>query len=388
MAEDKSARNLSFYVHIPYCVKRCGYCDFNTYTPGELKNGVDSVAAVSEGYIDALLAELSLAQRRVGKREISTIFFGGGTPTLLPPAHLGRVLDALDDSFGLASNCEITTEANPDSVDATSLKQLREVGFNRISFGVQSVKAHVLQVLDRTHNSARVGEVVQAARSAGFSSISLDLIYGTPGESVDDFMESIDFALALPVDHLSAYALIVEQGTKFGAAVKRGEIIMPNDDETAEKYVALDARMVEAGFDWYELSNWAKPDHESRHNQAYWLSSDWWGLGAGAHSHLNGERWWNIKHPQSYIDAAKKGNSPAAGSEILTNDDKLVEDLMLRIRMREGLSLSGFTAEQHEKLSKFNERELFDAKSWEQNRIVLSLKGRLLADQIVRELLF
>ncbi|MEY2798436.1 MAG: hypothetical protein RIS22_702, partial [Actinomycetota bacterium] len=242
MAEDKSARNLSFYVHIPYCVKRCGYCDFNTYTPGELKNGVDSVAAVSEGYIDALLAELSLAQRRVGKREISTIFFGGGTPTLLPPAHLGRVLDALDDSFGLASNCEITTEANPDSVDATSLKQLREVGFNRISFGVQSVKAHVLQVLDRTHNSARVGEVVQAARSAGFSSISLDLIYGTPGESVDDFMESIDFALALPVDHLSAYALIVEQGTKFGAAVQRGKLSMPKDDETAEKEVALAAR--------------------------------------------------------------------------------------------------------------------------------------------------
>ncbi len=380
--------SLSVYVHIPYCVKRCGYCDFNTYTPGELKQGGESVAAVSEGYIDALLAEISLARQRLGKREISTIFFGGGTPTLLPPAHLGRVLDALDDSFGLAGDCEITTEANPDSVDATSLQELREVGFNRISFGVQSVKSHVLQVLDRTHNSARVGEVVQAARSAGFSSISLDLIYGTPGESLDDFMESVDFALTLPVDHLSAYALIVEKGTKFGAAVKRGEIIMPNDDETAEKYLALDAKMSGAGFDWYELSNWSKAGHECRHNQAYWLSADWWGFGAGAHSHVEGERWWNIKHPQSYIDAAGRNTSPAAGSEILTGDNKALEDVMLRIRMREGLPITSFAPEQQARLLEFHNRGLFEEDSWEHGHAVLSLQGRLLADQVVRDLLF
>lgn len=379
--------SLSVYVHIPYCVKRCGYCDFNTYTPSELKDGSDSVAAVSAGYIDALLAEIALAQERLGKREISTIFFGGGTPTLLPAEHLGQVLVALEKSFGLADKCEITTEANPDSVDADSLAQLRTAGFNRISFGVQSVKSHVLQVLDRTHNSARVEGVVNAAKNSGFQSISLDLIYGTPGESLDDFMESVDFSLSLPIDHLSAYALIVEKGTKFGAAVKRGQIIMPNDDETAEKYVALDARMTAAGFDWYELSNWAKPGHQSRHNQAYWLSADWWGLGAGAHSHINGERWWNIKHPQSYIEAAIKGNTPAAGNEILSEDDKLVESVMLRIRMCEGLPLSSFTQAQKAKLNSFYERELFEAKSWESGQLVLSLKGRLLADQVVRDVL-
>ena len=379
--------SLSVYVHIPYCVKRCGYCDFNTYTPSELKDGSDSVAAVSAGYIDALLAEIALAQERLGKREISTIFFGGGTPTLLPAEHLGQVLVALEKSFGLADKCEITTEANPDSVDADSLAQLRTAGFNRISFGVQSVKSHVLQVLDRTHNSARVEGVVNAAKNSGFQSISLDLIYGTPSESLDDFMESVDFSLSLPIDHLSAYALIVEKGTKFGAAVKRGQIIMPNDDETAEKYVALDARMTAAGFDWYELSNWAKPGHQSRHNQAYWLSADWWGLGAGAHSHINGERWWNIKHPQSYIEAAIKGNTPAAGNEILSEDDKLVESVMLRIRMCEGLPLSSFTQAQQAKLNSFYERELFEAKSWESGQLVLSLKGRLLADQVVRDVL-
>lgn len=387
VTEDKSAGNLSFYVHIPYCVKRCGYCDFNTYTPGELRSGSDAVSTVAEGYIDALLAEIRLAQRRLGNREISTIFFGGGTPTLLPPEHLGRVISALDESFGLTSDCEVTTEANPDSVDAHSLSQLREAGFNRISFGVQSTKPHVLKVLDRTHDASRVGEVIREAKSAGFGSISIDLIYGTPGESLDDFMESVDFALSLPIDHLSAYALIVEQGTRFGAAVRRGEVIMPNDDETAEKYVKLDQKMASAGFAWYELSNWSKPGHESRHNQAYWVSADWWGIGAGAHSHLAGERWWNIKHPQSYTSAVKNGDSPAAGSEILTDDDKLVENLMLHIRMRDGIAINTFTPAQQSMLQQFNSRRLFVSDDWSAGRLVLSLEGRLLADQIVRELL-
>jgi len=379
--------SLSVYVHIPYCVKRCGYCDFNTYTPGELKNGSESVAAVAEGYVDALLAEIRLAHRRLGRREISTIFFGGGTPTLLPAEHLGRVISALEESFGLTSECEITTEANPDSVDADSLVKLRRAGVNRISFGVQSTKAHVLQVLDRTHDASRVGAVVREAKSAGFGSVSMDLIYGTPGESLDDFMESVDFALSLPIDHLSAYALIVEQGTKFGAAVRRGELLMPNDDETAEKYVKLDEKMALAGFDWYELSNWSKPGHECRHNRAYWLSADWWGLGAGAHSHIAGVRWWNFKHPQKYIEKAASESSPSAGNEVLSEDEKSVESLMLQIRMREGITINSFTPEQRSKLEQFNSRNLFESESWSAGRLVLSLEGRLLADQIVRELL-
>ena len=387
MPGSRFSQNLSFYVHIPYCIKRCGYCDFNTYTPNELQQGSESVAKVSQGYIDALLKEIEQARTKLGRREISTIFFGGGTPTLLPAEQLGRVIGALEQHFGFVENCEITTEANPDSVTAESLQNLRAVGFNRISFGVQSTKAHVLQVLDRTHNAARVGEVVRAAREARFESISVDLIYGTPGESAADFMESVDFALSLPIDHLSAYALIVEQGTKFGAAVRRGEVVMPNDDETAEKYLLLDERMKSAGFDWYELSNWSKPGHECKHNQAYWESADWWGLGAGAHSHVAGERWWNIKHPQAYINSLLEEKSPAAGNEILTTTDQEVENLMLKIRMREGISRDLFSPEQLIKLEEFFARELFIASEWERGRIVLSIQGRLLADQIVRELL-
>lgn len=378
--------SLSFYVHIPYCVRRCGYCDFNTYTPGELHKGSDSVAGVSQGYVDALLGEIAQSQRELGEREISTIFFGGGTPTLLPADHLGQIISALRESFGLANNCEITTEANPDSVTTESLSELREVGFNRISFGVQSVKSHVLKVLDRTHDATRVGEVVSAARTAGFDSVSVDLIYGTPGESISDFDESLNYALSLPIDHLSAYALIVEQGTKFGAAVRRGDVVMPDDDETAEKYQVLDQKMSSAGFNWYELSNWSKPGHESRHNQAYWVSADWWGLGAGAHSHINGTRWWNLKHPTSYIDAITSRQSPATGAETLTHEEKKIESLMLRIRMREGIKRAEFDSNQQALLDSFLHRGLFDERQWQEGRVVLSLKGRLLADQVVREL--
>jgi len=377
----------SFYIHIPYCVKRCGYCDFNTYTPSELRAGVDSVASVSDGYIDGLIRELELAASGLNTRKVSTIFFGGGTPTLLPADQLARVLKAIAARFEVTEDCEITTEANPDSVNNASLTQLREVGFNRISFGVQSIKSHVLQVLDRTHDSARVGEVVHSAKSAGFDSISVDLIYGTPGESITDFAESVDFALSLPIDHISAYALIVEQGTKFGAAVRRGDVVMPNDDETAEKYALIDARMSGAGFPWYELSNWAKPGHECRHNQMYWESGDWWGLGAGAHSHVSGQRWWNQKHPKTYLDALLEGNSPAAGNEFLSEDDKATESVMLRIRMREGVALSAFTNAQRAVLDGFYQRGLFLAEQWRSGRGVLSLEGRLLADQIVREVL-
>lgn len=378
---------LSFYIHIPYCVKRCGYCDFNTYTPNELQSGSDSVDSVSQGYIDALIGEIAMAKQRLGDREISTIFFGGGTPTLLPAAHLGQVLRSLAENFGISDDCEITTEANPDSVDARSLVELRAVGFNRISFGLQSVKEHVLKVLDRTHDSSRVAEVVNAARSAGFQSISVDLIYGTPGESLEDFRESLEFALSLPIDHLSAYALIVEQGTRFGAAVRRGEILMPNDDETAEKYLMLDQRMSAAGMPWYELSNWSKVGHECRHNQAYWRSDDWWGVGAGAHSHLAGERWWNLKHPKTYIQTILAGSAPSAGSESLNAQEQATENLMLQIRMREGLAWESFSAAQQEQLAGFYSRALFQDDAWRQGRVLLSLEGRLLADQIVRELL-
>ena len=380
-------RTLSAYVHIPFCASRCGYCDFNTYTAAELQRDGTSITAVT--YPDRVIAEVNWLRQSnaTDDRALSTVFFGGGTPTLLPADQLARVLRAIEARFEVTKDCEVTTEANPDSVNNASLTQLREVGFNRISFGVQSIKSHVLQVLDRTHDSARVGEVVHSAKSAGFDSISVDLIYGTPGESITDFAESVDFALSLPIDHISAYALIVEQGTKFGAAVRRGDVVMPNDDETAEKYALIDARMSGAGFPWYELSNWAKPGHECRHNQMYWESGDWWGLGAGAHSHVSGQRWWNQKHPKTYLDALLEGNSPAAGNEFLSEDDKATESVMLRIRMREGVALSAFTNAQRAVLDGFYQRGLFLAEQWRSGRGVLSLEGRLLADQIVREVL-
>ena len=258
---------LAFYVHIPYCARRCGYCDFNTYTPSELSISSD-LSGVSRDYIDLLIAEINSA-RKISKADlVPTIFFGGGTPTLMEPADLGRVVTAIKNNFDLAPNAEITTEANPDTVTPAKLAELREAGINRISFGMQSAVPHVLAALDRTHNPANVARSVNDARAAGFDEVSVDLIYGTPGESMSDWQESIDVALSLPISHISAYALIVEQGTKLGAQVKRGEVVMPDDDETADKYVLADAKFGAAGLNWYELSNWSKAGSESRHNLA------------------------------------------------------------------------------------------------------------------------
>ena len=284
---------LAFYVHIPYCARRCGYCDFNTYTPSELSISSD-LSGVSRNYIDLVIAEISSA-RKVSKADVvPTIFFGGGTPTLMEPKDLGRVIAAIKNNFDLAPNAEITTEANPDTVNKYKLAELREVGINRISFGMQSAVPHVLAALDRTHNPANVAQSVKDARAVGFDEVSVDLIYGTPGESMSDWQESIDTALSLPISHISAYALIVEQGTKLGAQVKRGEVVMPDDDETADKYFLADEKFKAAGLDWYELSNWSKPGSESKHNLAYWNGANWWGAGPGAHSHIDGKRWWNV----------------------------------------------------------------------------------------------
>lgn len=368
--------SLSFYVHIPYCVKRCGYCDFNTYTPQELQDGA-SLAQVSGDYIDAVLLELQSAPRA----QVSTIFFGGGTPSLLPAHDLGRVITAIKERNGLSENCEITLEANPDSVDLEKLQALLDVGFNRISFGMQSTALHVLKVLDRTHNPENVKRAVDGARAAGFDSISVDLIYGTPGESLADWRATIDQALSLDIDHISAYALIVENGTKLAAQIKRGEIARPEDDLMADMYCLADEKFSAAGLHWYELSNWSKPGHQCRHNIAYWHSANWWGLGPGAHSHIDGERFWNIKHPNSYKTKLFAQQSPIAEREILTQEQKRDESLMLQIRLREGFipgpemipALTNFVQSGH----------LLQ----HQGRYSLTLNGRLIADRIVREVL-
>ena len=381
---------LSFYIHIPYCVRRCGYCDFNTYTPSELKEGEASVAKVSQGYVDAAIIEINQAftffNAKNQVRSIETIFFGGGTPTLLPAADLARILDELREKFGFSENIEITTEANPDSVSGVDLKNLRAAGINRISFGMQSAKTHVLATLDRTHNPARVSEVVDEAIQVGFEHVSLDLIYGVPGESIDDWKESVNAALALPIDHLSAYALIVEEGTKLGAQVRRGDVVMPPDDETADKYLLVDELATKAGMDWYEVSNWSLKGGEARHNIAYWHSNDWWGIGAGAHSHVQGVRWWNVKHPTTYISKLTSGESPVLENEVLTPEQLRFEEILLRIRLSSGLSLDFFTETEVAILNSYLAQGHLNEKAWQTGELKLTITGRLLADQIVRAL--
>ena len=371
---------LSFYVHIPYCIKRCGYCDFNTYTPSELQDGA-TLEIVSNDYIDAVLRELEAAP----KDQVPTIFFGGGTPSLLPADDLGRVITAIKARNGITADCEITLEANPDSVTAEKLKRYLEVGFNRISFGMQSAKPHVLAALDRTHNPENVKRAVDLARSAGFESISVDLIYGTPGESLDDWRETVVEALSLDIDHISSYALIVETGTKLAAQIKRGELTMPDDDLMADMYLLVDQLCEEKGFSWYELSNWAKPGHECRHNIAYWENKNWWGLGPGAHSHLDGKRFWNVKHPNAYKEKLFKGDSPVQESETLTPEQMARESIMLGIRMREGLEIALLQPHQLEILATYRENGYIEL---HEDRVLLTPVGRLIADRIVREITF
>jgi oxygen-independent coproporphyrinogen-3 oxidase len=345
-----------------------------------------TLETVSGDYIDAVLREIAIAHLQAPDVTIPTIFFGGGTPSLLPPRDLGRVITAIKEKWNLEEVAEVTLEANPDSVDASRLAELRAAGFNRISFGMQSAVPHVLKVLDRTHNPENIAKVVQAARGAGFESISLDLIYGTPGESLEDFRTSVSSALALGVDHLSAYALIVETGTKLAAQIKRGDLTMPNDDLMADMYLLVDQLCEESGLSWYELSNWSKPGHESRHNIAYWRNADWWGLGPGAHSHMNGIRWWNLKHPTAYKNALFAGASPMQESEVLTTQQKFDEAIMLSIRMRGGISLSELSQGQREKVAEYRQSGHLDSKQWDMGTLQLTPNGRLIADRIVREL--
>ena len=378
---------LSFYIHIPYCVKRCGYCDFNTYTPAELKIS-DGLTEISRSYIDLLIAEARQARTKAATAsKIPTIFFGGGTPTLMEPADLQRILHELERSFGFTDDVEITIEANPDTVTREKLSALRAIGINRISFGMQSASPHVLALLDRTHNPDNVGKATHWAREVGFDHVSVDLIYGTPTETLDDWRESVNAALALPIDHLSAYALIVEEGTKFAAQVKRGEVASPDDDLMADKYVIVDDMCSAAGMSWYELSNWSKPNGECRHNIAYWQGANWWGLGPGAHSHLQGKRWWNVKHPSTYRDRILEKISPALDSELLNESEKESERIMLQIRMPDGISKLSLSQPAQLRLAEYLPTGHIDSDAWARGAVCLTQSGRLIADRIVQEIL-
>src|SRR5919202_185715 len=326
------------YVHVPFCAARCGYCDFNTYTSDELGPG-----ATRAEYAGTAIAGLRRAAATLGPDlpTVRTVFVGGGTPTLLPPGDLAAVLGAVRDLFPVADDVEVTTEANPETVDPRGLATLRAAGFTRISLGMQSAAEHVLAVLDRRHTPGRAVEAAREAAAAGFEHVNLDLIYGAPGESDADWAASLQAVLDAPVDHVSAYALIVEQGTRLARRVARGELPMPDDDVLADRYEQADATLRRAGFDWYEVSNWATGDDaRCRHNELYWANAHWWGIGPGAHSHVGGLRWWNVKHPAAYAQRLAAGRSPAQGSELLTDADRALETVILGLRLREGLPLT------------------------------------------------
>ncbi|MGP3976861.1 radical SAM family heme chaperone HemW [Streptomyces sp. 8N114] len=379
------ARALGFYLHVPYCATRCGYCDFNTYTATEL-GGFSR-----ERYAEQAVEEIRLARRVLGDdpRRVETVFVGGGTPTLLPAAELGRMLAAIRDEFGLAENAEVTTEANPESVDTGYLGELREAGFNRVSFGMQSARPHVLRVLDRTHTPGRPEECVAEARKAGFSHVNLDLIYGTPGETDEDWRASLDAALGAGPDHISAYALIVEEGTQLARRIRRGEVPMTDDDVHADRYLIAEERLTAAGMEWYEVSNWAVAGDAAarcRHNELYWTGADWWGAGPGAHSHVGGVRWWNVKHPAAYAQALAEGRSPGAGREVLTAEDRRVERILLELRLGRGCPLSLLAPQGAKAAERAREEGLLEPGPYEEGRAVLTLRGRLLADAVVRGL--
>ncbi len=364
------------YIHVPFCASRCGYCDFNTYVPEGRGQQLQ--------FVDAALLELDHARERIGERRVSSVFVGGGTPTLIGADALLRLLEGVDRAFGLAEDAEVTTEANPESVDPAMLRSLRQGGFNRVSLGMQSASPHVLRALDRAHTPGRAVQAAIEAREAGFEHVSLDLIYGTPGESDADWEHTLEAALGAGTDHISAYALTVEPGTAFGAAVRRGTVAPPDDDAQARRYRMADERFSAAGLHWYELSSWARDDAaRCHHNLTYWRSDDWWGVGPGAHSHVAGVRWWNVRRPHEYAQALAAGRSPAAARELLTEQELALEAVMLGLRTRGGLSLAALSPAGVRAAQRQADRgrlELSDGVAR------LTLEGRLFADAVIREL--
>lgn len=371
-------RPFGLYVHVPFCITRCGYCDFNTYTPAEL-GGVNP-----DAWLDALRTELELASARLDGPTLDTVFVGGGTPSLLGGARLTTLLDMVREHFDLAPQAEITTEANPESTWPEFFEAIRSAGYTRVSLGMQSVVPHVLGVLDRVHTPNRSAGAAREALELGFEHVSLDLIYGTPGETDDDLLRSVDTAIETGVDHVSAYALVVEEGTALARRVRRGELSAPDNDVLARRYELADERLHAAGLSWYEVSNWSRPGGECRHNLGYWNGGQWWGAGPGAHGYIGATRWWNVKHPNAYADLLAAAALPVSGYEELRTDALHTEEVMLQIRLRQGLPIRLLDAAERERADVAVAEGLLVARD---DALVLTDRGRLLADAVVRMLL-
>ena len=376
--QPSSGQPFGVYVHVPFCITRCGYCDFNTYTPAEL-GGVNP-----DAWLLALRTELELAAARLDAPTVNTVFVGGGTPSLLGGERLATLLDMVREHFALAPDAEVTTEANPESTWPEFFAAIRAAGYTRVSLGMQSVAPRVLGVLDRVHSPGRSAAAAREALAEGFEHVNLDLIYGTPGESDDDLLRSVDTAVETGVDHVSAYALLVEEGTALARRVRSGELAAPDDDVLAHRYELVDARLSAAGLTWYEVSNWSRPGGECRHNLGYWDGGQWWGAGPGAHGYVGATRWWNVKHPNAYAEILAGATLPVAGFEQLGADALHTEDVLLKTRLRQGLPLDRLGAAERERAETVVADGLLVA---EGDRLVLTPRGRLLADAVVRTLL-
>jgi putative oxygen-independent coproporphyrinogen III oxidase len=377
-----NGRPFGIYLHVPFCSTRCGYCDFNTYVPGE-------DGSAQSGYMEAAIAELDLAQKVLGDQApaVDTVFIGGGTPTILPANDLAALLDAVRQRFGLSEHVEVTTEANPESVDPAKFEALREAGFTRVSLGMQSAVPSVLKTLDRVHTPGRPEEAVKEARAAGFEQVSLDLIYGTPGETADDWRASLKAALSAEPDHISTYSLIVEPGTRMAAQVARGELGVPGEEVIVDRFETAERVLAEAGMDWYETCSWATgSDAYCRHNLGYWSGGNWWGIGPGSHSHVGGVRWWNVLHPRAWGEKSKNGISPAAARETPDEESQRLEAVMLGLRLRSGVELDVLTDEGRAAAEQNVASGLLEPSDHAAGRAVLTLKGRLMADPVTVEL--
>ncbi|MCL2653336.1 MAG: radical SAM family heme chaperone HemW [Propionibacteriaceae bacterium] len=367
---------LSAYVHVPFCAQRCGYCDFNTYALGR-------TALSPDGWVDAMRAEIALWAGPT-RGPLSTVFVGGGTPTLMGAGRLASVLDALRDGFGLTSNAEVTVEANPETVTDELLDGLLAAGVTRLSLGMQSADAAVLATLDRVHTPGQALRSVESAHRAGFENVSLDLIYGTPGESPSSWAATLDAALSVGPEHVSCYALIVEPGTPLARRIARGDLAAPDDDLMADEYLLADERLTAAGLGWYELSNWAEKGRSCQHNLAYWHSGDWLGLGPGAHSHIGGKRWWNHKQPARWAASIARHEVPTAGAEQVGVSEAHEERVLLELRLATGLPLDVLTTTEAARVPSLVAEGLATTR---RNRLTLTLKGRLLADKVTLDLL-
>ncbi|WP_342350884.1 radical SAM family heme chaperone HemW [Corynebacterium diphtheriae] len=367
------------YVHVPFCSSRCGYCDFNTYTPGELGG-----TASPESYLDALEKELELAAASGTTRPATTVFIGGGTPSMLGASGLTRVLRAVRNTIGIAPGAEVTTESNPETTSPEFFSELLESGYNRISLGMQSASSSVLRVLERKHTPGRAFDAAREAMNAGFLHVNLDMIYGTPTETDDDVRLTLERALDTGVDHISAYSLIVEDGTAMARKVRKGQLPPPNEDVYADRYGLIDTALRAQGFDWYEVSNWAKLGGECQHNLGYWLDGDWWGAGPGAHSHIASRRFFNVKHPSTYAQHLAQGQLPIKEEELLDSTERHEESVMLGLRLRQGLELTRFTEAERAVIDKYVSLKLLHIYD---GRVASTLQGRLLIDGIIADIL-